>query len=192
MRLLGRGDEAADVETFEALVARHHTRFYRAAYRMTGNEQEAEDLLQEALLEAFRDFHRFRPGTRFDHWVLRIMTHTYIDGRRKRRVQAVWSLDSPPEEVQTEYLLADGASDPQRLLDRAQLEEPVQNALDSLSSEHRTILVLADIEGMSYEEIARVLRIPVGTVRSRLHRARERMRQMLAPVLRPAGMGITP
>lgn len=183
MGWLRRQDPEKLRETYEALIARHHTQLYRVAYRMTGSADDAEDLLQEALIEAYRDFHKFRPGTRFDRWVLRIMTHTYIDSQRKRRVNAVWSLDSPPEGMDAEYLLADGSGDPAQVMEQEGLEEPVQRALDALSSEHRAVVVLSDVEGLSYDEIAAALGVPVGTVRSRLHRARERMRQMLAPAL---------
>jgi len=188
MALLSRRKEQDDREAFELLVAKHHLQLYRAAYRLTGSGEDAEDLLQEALLEAFADFAKFRPGTRFDRWVLRMMTHTYIDSRRKRRVQAIWSLDSPPEGMDTEYLAADGSGDPQQLIEKHGLAERVQMALDTLSSEHRAVVVLSDIEGMSYEEMAKVLGVPMGTVRSRLHRARERMRQMLSPTLAHPGL----
>jgi len=190
MRLPRRQPDAELRPAFEALVSKHHAQLFRAAYRLAGNLDDAEDLLQEALLEAYQDFRRFHLGTRFDRWVLRIMTHTYIDRQRKRRVDTSWSLDSPPEGIDTEYLVADGSGDPQRLIEAQRLEEPVQRALDSLSSEHRAVVVLSDIEGMSYEDIAATLHIPVGTVRSRLHRARERMRQMLAPLLRHPGLRV--
>ena len=189
MLLRRRPEEEALRQAFEELVARHHGQLFRAAYRMTGSAEDAQDLVQDALIESLRDFHKFQQGTRFDRWVMRIMTHTYIDSQRKRRVSSIWSLDSPPEGIDTEYLLADGAGDPQQVIDEHGLEEPVQKALDSLSSEHRAVVVLSDIEGMSYEDIARVLGVPVGTVRSRLHRARERMRQMLSPLLTQAALG---
>lgn len=166
---------------FEELYQRHLRQIYRVAYRLTGNHDEAEDLTQEALVEAFRAFDRYRPGTYFDRWVFRIMTRTYIDRVRRRLGRPVVSLDAPagPDGEARLHLLGDSRNDPQYLTEIADLDGAVQAALDCLPQEFRMVVVLADIEGLSYDEIAAAVGCPVGTVRSRLHRGREALRTLL-------------
>lgn len=163
---------------FCALVADNQTAIFQFAYRMTGNRDDAEDLVQESMIEAFRSFHAFRPGSRFNYWVYRIMTHNYIDRYRKRKRIDLVSLDeiligSEPME------LADYTSDPQEVLNRNTWSESVQNALNCLSVEFRTVIILCDAQGLSYEDASKILKCPVGTIRSRLHRARAQMRSLL-------------
>jgi len=178
---------SADVDIFEALVRQHQEQLYRGAYRLAGNPEDAQDLLQEALIEAFRAFGRFQLGTHFVRWVMRIMTHTFVDRTRRRPPFAVQSLDEPLRSAEEEEFVSELASpvlDPQAELLQGALEEPLQNALDSLPAEFRIAVVLCDVQGMSYEEAAWAARCPVGTIRSRLHRGREMMRRALGPSLR--------
>lgn len=179
-------DAAVRLAAFEELYQRHLRQIYRVAYRLTGNHDDAEDLAQEALLEAFRAFDRYRPGTYFHRWVFRIMTRTYIDRLRRRARRPEVSLDAPagPEGESRLGLLGDSRDDPQYLTETGGLDGTVQAALDRLPPEFRTVVVLADIEGLSYDEIASVVGCPVGTVRSRLHRGREALRNALRPYLR--------
>lgn len=170
---------------FEELVQRHQTQIYRVAYRLTGNHDDAEDLAQEAIVEAFKAFDRYQPGTYFDRWLYRIMSRTYIDIVRRRNRRPVVSLDAP---VGTEgdplvTLVGDTSQDPQQMTETMDLDGAIQAALDGLPQEFRTAVVLADIEGLSYDEVAGALRCPVGTVRSRLHRARQMLREALGPRL---------
>jgi len=166
---------------FEELVQRHQTQIYRVAYRFTGNHDDAEDLAQEAIVEAFRAFDRYQPGTYFDRWLYRIMSRTFIDTVRRRR--PVLSLDAPMsvggDSLTT--VLGDSSQDPQQLTETVDLDGAIQSALDRLPEEFRAAVVLADIEGLSYDEVAVALRCPVGTVRSRLHRARQMLRAALGP-----------
>lgn len=162
-------------ETFEGLVRQHGEAIYRMAYRLTGNDADAEDLAQEAILEAFRAFSRFRPGSRFDRWVYRIMTHTFIDDVRRRRRHPLESLDSPDLREPL-----DRAPTPEERAVRGQLSAAVHAALAALPPEYRLTAVLIDLEGLSYEEASEMMHCPVGTVRSRLHRAREALREQLA------------
>lgn len=170
---------------FEDLVQRHHAQIYRVAYRLTGNHDEAEDLAQEAVVEAFRAFDRYQPGTYFDRWLYRIMSRTYIDTVRRRNRRPVVSLDAPVagEGDPLVALMGDSSQDPQQLTEATDLDGLIQAALDRLPEEFRAAVVLADIEGLSYDEIAGALRCPVGTVRSRLHRARQMLREALGPHL---------
>ena len=193
---LGEGDrEAAPgaespgtahrLEAFEELVLRHQTQIYRVAYRFTGNHDDAEDLAQEAIVEAFRAFDRYQPGTYFDRWLYRIMSRTYIDTVRRRNRRPVVSLDAPMggEGDPLVTVMGDSSQDPQQMTESFDLDGVVQVALDGLPQEFRAAVVLADIEGLSYDEVAQALRCPVGTVRSRLHRARQMLREALGPHL---------
>ena len=170
---------------FEELLGRHMRSIYRVAYRLAGNADDAEDLMQEAVAEAFRAFDRYQPGTYFDRWVYRIMRRTHIDWLRRRGRRPEVSLDAPTA-GDGDPLLArfgDVEADPQHLTEARDLDGPIQAALDGLPPEFRTVVVLADIEGLSYDEIAAAAACPVGTVRSRLHRAREALRDALRPYL---------
>lgn len=174
---------SSDVALFGRLIEDHRDKLYRVAFRMTGHRQDAEDLLQDALIEAFRAFKRFQPGTHFDRWLYRIMTNTYIDRQRHlKRTGPTESLDQARGEngegtVQRE--IPDVLSEPSRIVLDELFGEPVQRALDELQPEFKMVLILSDIEGMSYEEIAEVMGDPIGTIRSRLHRARSKVRNML-------------
>lgn len=166
-----------EVDLFARLLAQHQDKLYRVAYRMAGHHEDAQDLLQDALLEAFRSFKRFQRGTYFDKWLYRIMTNTFIDRqRRSKRVGRIESLDAPQSGGEDDSAsvreVADWGSDPARVALRETFDEPVQRALDSLPPEFRMVLILSDVEEFSYEEISEMMATPVGTVRSRLHRAR--------------------
>ncbi len=183
----GRSTECAedDVDLFARLLAAHQEKLYRVAFRMTGQREEAEDLLQDALIEAYKSFQKFQRGTYFDKWLYRIMTNTFIDRQRhKKRVGRIDSLDTPAhssgEEGESQAReIADWESDPARQVLKDQFSEPVQKALDSLSAEFRMVIILSDIEEFSYEEISEMMTTPIGTVRSRLHRARAELRKHL-------------
>lgn len=171
--------QAADpAASFESLVTEHWHLIYRIAFRLTGNRSEADDLAQEAVLEAFRAFPHFQPGTRFDRWIARIMTHTFIDGTRRRRRHPAASLDQPDAADPV-----DPAPGPEEAASQRELHDRVQRALTGLAPEFRTAVVLVDLEGHSYEDASRIMRVPVGTVRSRLHRARHALRHLLEPML---------
>jgi len=173
-----------DVDLFARLLAAHQDKLYRVAYRMAGHHEDAQDLLQDALLEAYRSFKRFQRGSYFDKWLYRIMTNTFIDRQRHRkRVGRIESLDAPlpgMEEGETAGReLPDWKDEPSRRVLQEMFDEPIQRALDALKPEFRMVLILADVEEFSYEEISEMMDTPIGTVRSRLHRARDMMRQML-------------
>lgn len=175
-----------DVDLFASLLSAHQEKLYRVAYRMTGHHEDAQDLLQDALLEAFRSFKKFQRGTYFEKWLYRIMTNTFIDRqRRAKRVGWVQSLDAPVSGADDDGEIAgrevaDWDSDPARAALRNTFDEPIQKALDALQPEFRMVLILSDVEEFSYEEISEMMGTPVGTVRSRLHRARAAVKQHLS------------
>jgi RNA polymerase sigma-70 factor (ECF subfamily) len=167
------------IEEFEKLVKANRDALYRIAYRLTGNRDDAEDLLLEALTEAWESFNHFQKGTEFVRWVATIMTHTFLDWQRKNSHYEFVSLDEPSEEDEEPLELPDETDDPEELALRREFWRAAKRALDELLPEFRTVVALVDMEGLSYEEAAKILNCPIGTVRSRLHRARTILREKL-------------
>ncbi|ADG98547.1 RNA polymerase, sigma-24 subunit, ECF subfamily [Segniliparus rotundus DSM 44985] len=164
--------QASDMPSWEALVREHGARVYRIAYRLTGNQQDAEDLTQETFLRVFRSLHAYRPGV-FEGWLRRIATNLFLDqARRKTKIR----MEALPEDYER---VPSGAPSPEEVLVDADLDPALQSALDSLPPDFRAVVVLCDIEGLSYEEVATSLGVKLGTVRSRLHRARQAIRDSL-------------
>lgn len=167
---------------FEALAAQHRPELYRMALQITHNPDEAEDLVQETFLRAFSRFHQFEPGTNFRAWARRILTNAHINRyRHERRGPSFIGLDdmTAQEDFHLSGENAAREDQPERAIFDHLHSEEVEDAVRGLPEEFRQVLVLSDIEDFSYEQISRVLSIPIGTVRSRLFRARRRLRQRL-------------
>lgn len=166
-------------EAFEALLKKSYRQAYSLAARLTGNAAEAEDLVQETFLRAFRFFHRYDDSLPFTNWLYRIMSNAHIDGvRRKGRLRTT-SLEQPGTNGLATIELPDHTNSPDRDLWNRSMDEHVQAGLVQMTSEFRTAVLLADVEGMAYEEIAEVMGTSVGTVRSRIHRGRKQLRNFL-------------
>jgi RNA polymerase sigma-70 factor (ECF subfamily) len=179
-KLFGRSVAIDDNVVFEELVSQYESRLYSVAFRMAGNHDAAQDLVQDAIVEAFRSFSQFRRGTYFDKWLYRIMSRTFIDSKRAQKRAIAFSLEERNSLELTSgqgYIseLRDSSNDPANCVERDVISESVQNALDSLPAHHRLVVILTDIEEFSYEEVSQMLGCPTGTVRSRLHRARSAM-----------------
>ncbi|MBV8530828.1 MAG: sigma-70 family RNA polymerase sigma factor [Candidatus Eremiobacteraeota bacterium] len=151
---------------------------YNFAYRLTRNEADARDLTQDAFIRVFRAWQSFKPGTSFLSWIYRIVTNLHRDElrRRKGRYQEEIPEDNEPQSGSGRLL----AIQPIEEYVEGYLSEPVSKALAGLTSEQREIVLLADIEGCSYQEIGQIVGCSVGTVRSRLHRARGQLRKLVA------------
>lgn len=176
-----------DAERFEQIVRRYSRQVFNLAYRMTGNDADAQDLTQEAFLRVFRSLDRIRPGVPLDGWLYRIVTNLFIDSVRRRRGVRVESLDQPAATRsggEVARAVPDPSGDPEALVVDPVLDAEVQRALGELSPELRAVVLLCDVEGFAYEEIAQILRLPLGTVKSRLHRARRFLKDRLETVLR--------
>jgi len=159
--------------TWEQVVREHSARVYRLAYRLSGNVQDAEDLTQDTFVRVFRSLATFTPGT-IEGWLHRITTNLFLDMvRRRRRIR----FDALPEDTER---LPGSAPSPEQVYADATLDPQVQAALDALPPDFRVAVVLCDIEGLTYEEIAATLGIKLGTVRSRIHRGRVQLREALA------------
>ncbi len=160
--------------TWDELVSQHSSRVYRWAYRLTGNQHDAEDLTHDVFVRVFRSLSTYRPGS-FEGWLHRITTNLFLDSVRKRSRQRTVALSSDA----AENVVARDA-DPAQLLADGALDADVQEALDAMAPDFRTAVLLADLEGLSYEEISDRLGIKMGTVRSRIHRGRRQLREALA------------
>lgn len=172
-------------QDFEALALPHLDALYRTALRMTGQSASAEDLVQEAYLKAFRNYHRFEPGTSFKAWVFTILTNSYINEyRRKVRGPLVADLSQvePAAEDEPLYL---SSEEIERIKDS--VGDEAKTALDKMPDDYRIIFLLSTIEELSYKEIAATLGIPIGTVMSRLFRARSFLRKELGTYARETG-----
>ncbi len=160
--------------TWEEIVTEHSARVYRLAYRLTGNPYDAEDLTHDVFIRVFRSLSSYTPGT-FEGWLHRITTNVFLDKmRRKQRIR----FDALPEDAAGR--MASKEPGPEQTYHETHFDDDVQRALDALSPDFRAAVVLCDIEGLSYEEIAATLGIKLGTVRSRIHRGRALLREALA------------
>jgi RNA polymerase sigma-70 factor (ECF subfamily) len=167
-------DQAWVPPTWEEIVEQHSARVYRLAYRLTGNVHDAEDLTHDVFIRVFRSLHSYQPGT-FEGWLHRITTNVFLDKmRRKQRIR----FDALSEESAAR--LPSREAGPEQAYDATHFDDDVQRALDALPPDFRAAVVLCDIEGLSYEEIATTLGIKLGTVRSRIHRGRALLRDALA------------
>jgi RNA polymerase sigma-70 factor (ECF subfamily) len=165
---------AGDGEAFNELVRRYQGMAYNVAYRILGNTEDAADATQDAFLSAYRAVKRFRRGS-FRSWLMRIVTNACYDCLRRAQRRAVASLDSG-EDADGHECLADPGESPEAMAERQDQSRQIQRALATLPPGQRVVVVLSDIQGLGYAEIAQVLRVPVGTVRSRLSRGRRVLR----------------
>jgi RNA polymerase sigma-70 factor (ECF subfamily) len=182
--------EASRRRLFEKLARENYVKLFRAAYRLTGDRDAAADLTQEALVKAYLGFEQFTPGSNFVGWVLRILINTHISNYRQQRrlpqtVQWEEALDAAGRET---LALADPSPGPEQLALEAFTEEELVRALAELPEEFRLVAVLADMYQMPYKDIAQTLDIPIGTVRSRLFRARRLLRRALTAYARERGL----
>ena len=165
-----------DVNAFEDLVTEHEKGVYAIAQRMTGNAEDAADMTQETFIKAYNSLSSFRGDSKFSVWLYRIATNVCLDFLRSRSRKPTVSLsmeDDDGEETQMD--IADESQSPEQLLERGLTRDAVRRGLKSLSPEYRQILLLREIQGLSYEEIAETLTLEVGTVKSRIFRARKRL-----------------
>ncbi|MCG8455823.1 MAG: sigma-70 family RNA polymerase sigma factor [Holophagales bacterium] len=164
---------------------------YNMAYRLTRNAEDAQDLVQETYLKAYKYYDKFQKGTNLKAWLFRIMKNTFINGYRKRQTQPPQSAFSDIEESFESMVSEEGGrpkiKDPEQTILDEVLDEDVQNALDALREDYRMVILLVDLEGFSYKEAAEILDVPVGTIMSRLYRGRRQLEKTLLEYARQYG-----
>jgi len=188
--LLVKRAKEKDLSAFEELVRIHQNKVYALSLQLSGNRDDAQDLAQEAFIRAFKALGSFRNEADFSTWLHRITVNVWLNSRRKNGGKQLVSLDEPyrgEDGSEVRYEVASNDGDPLQALEEKDLRGLVRTALDGLSEEHRTVLVLREIEGYSYEEISRMLGCSLGTVKSRISRAREVMRRRMTELAREAG-----
>ena len=170
--------QGGDMKAFERLVKRHEKQVYSVALRMTGNESDAFDLSQETFIRMFQSIKSFKGDCAFSTWLHRIATNICLDFLRKQKRrfanEEAWEIES--EEKTASREVPDLRYSPETAMEKRQVQEAVQAALLTLSPEHRQVLLLREISGLSYAEISETLDMEVGTVKSRIARAREQLR----------------
>ena len=172
--------QRGDVESFNELVRLFEGRVYTLCYRMLGDAESAADAAQDAFLSAFRNLRSFRGGS-FRSWMLRIATNTCYDVLRvrKRRPSVSLDIDADDESDSSPLQIADTAESPDDFAQRRELAAAIQQGLTELPDEQRIVVILSDIQGLAYEEIAQITNSNLGTVKSRLSRGRARLRDVL-------------
>ncbi len=168
---------SGEIEAFDLLVRLHQDRIYNLAYRITGNREDASDAAQDAFVRAYQALPRYREDAAFSTWLHRIATNAALDLVRRRPA-------STHGELRPEVPAGD---DLEAVVDRREITRRVHAALGHLAVEYRTAVVLRDLQGLAYAEIARILQVPLGTVRSRLARGREAMRAQLTDLVGAEG-----
>ena len=168
---------------FEKLVSRTQRQAYNMAYRMTGNRDDAEDLTQEAYLRAYRSFDKYDRALPFENWFFRILSNLFVDRLRRKPKQTPLSLSQSlaNSEGDDDFTLEvpDEESNPEVTMMRDVVDERLQKALEAMPKDFRNAVLLCDVEGMSYAEIADQMGTSIGTVRSRIHRGRLMLRKLV-------------
>jgi RNA polymerase sigma-70 factor (ECF subfamily) len=174
------GDPAA----FAAIVQRYQDRLYNASYRLLGSAEDALDVVQETFIKAYENLGGFAGRSSLYTWLFRIAVNMSLSHRRKRKWERLMTPPGEDEADPVEGIEGRSEGDPADRLLGAETEIIVQRALDELDDDHRAVVVLRDIQHFDYTEIAEVLKVPAGTVKSRLHRARLMLRDKLRPILK--------
>ncbi len=178
--------QQGDIDAFKLLVQKYRARLYSVLYNMTSNREDAADLAQETFVKAFRSIGRFHSKSKFYTWLYRIGINTAVNHLKRNRFRRLFSLEPLREDVSQDEALS-ALADPQdpsaTMAAGKELQEKLNEALQKLSNKHRTVVVLFEIEGLSHAEIAQVMGCSQGTVRSRLHYAKEQLQSYLQDYL---------
>ncbi|WP_026893778.1 sigma-70 family RNA polymerase sigma factor [Clostridiisalibacter paucivorans] len=169
-----------DIDAFEKLIEKHEKRAYNIALKMLKNPDDAMDVSQEALIKVYRYIKGFNEKSSFSTWLYRIVVNTCIDYLRKNK-ERHYSLDNPinTSEGEIKREVADDTSSPEKELEKTLNKELIHSSINKLEDIHKTVIILRDIEGFSYEEIAKILDCSLGTVKSRIKRGRDNLKQII-------------
>lgn len=169
---------AGDIESFNQLVLHYQGLAFSVAYRMLQDSDAAADAVQDSFIKAFRALHTFQGGN-FKAWLLRIVTNSCYDVLRSRQRRSTESLDNLPVEQEYAQQLLDSSESPEQHAERMELNRQIERGIESLPPDQRLALVLCDVHGYAYEEIAEITQMPIGTVKSRISRGRAKLRSYL-------------
>lgn len=170
-----------NIEAFEQLVLKYQRQIYTVAYRFMGNHEDASDLAQEAFIKAYKSIDRFRGDSSLKTWLYHIVSNVCRDELRKRKKAQILSLDAPitTDEGEFSRQTEDWTYSPDLIYESKETQYFIQKALDQLSPDYKAVIILREIQGFSYEEIAQHLDCSLGTIKSRLNRARKAMRNII-------------
>ncbi|MCR3922497.1 MAG: sigma-70 family RNA polymerase sigma factor [Firmicutes bacterium] len=179
-KLLVSHCQTGDLRAYDELMQRYEKKVYALCFRMVGDRDDAADLAQEAFLKAFRALPSFKGEASFSTWLFRIVTNTCLDERRKRKNNSSVSLDKPWPTEEGELLreVLDNTPGPLAVTLQRELQAEIRSLLNKLSPAQRAVIVMRDLEGFSYEEMATILQVNMGTIKSRLNRARQQLRTL--------------
>lgn len=177
-RRLIRKAKAGDQQAFGALLSKHEMRMYNIAYRMMGNSEDAMDMVQEAMIKVYRSLGRFEGSAQLGTWLYRVTTNTCLDELRRRKLRQTVSLDermekgapSPPDHI---------FAKPEEAVEQMEKNQALRAAIKKLTPEHQAAIVLRDMQGMTYQQAAKIMDCPIGTMKSRVNRARAALREEL-------------
>lgn len=180
-KLLVKKSQSGDVESFELLISSYDKRAYNIAYRIMGNEEDAKDMAQEALIRVFKSIRDFKGQSSFSTWLYRIVTNVCLDELRRRKnnkyVPLEGTIQTAGGELHME--LCSDKETPESAYERVEQRELIVKAIEELNEEYKSVIVLRDIQGFSYDEISKMLDCSLGTVKSRINRARNMLRDKL-------------
>jgi len=170
-----------DVGSFEQLVLLHQDKVYSLSLKLIGSAQDAEDLAQEVFVRAYRHIASFRGDSDFGTWLHRITVNTWLNQKRKNQPKAAYSLDEPihSDDGEVKREVADMSEEPESVLLASQMSEKLQKAVEGLPKDQKAVILLREVEEYTYEEIAKIMACSIGTVKSRLARARDALRVSL-------------
>ncbi len=173
--------QAGNAVAFEQLIAEHQKRIFSIAYRIAGNQEDASDMAQEVLIKIFRNLKNFRGDSKFSTWLYRVATTTCLDEQKKMRRHTAYSLDETleTEDGNVAPEPVDTGPTPEESLERKAMRQAIHQAIGKLKEEHKKVILLREVQGLSYEEIAQVLNCSEGTVKSRINRARDQLKKIL-------------
>ncbi len=184
--------KSGDMQAFETLIIKHEKIVYNIALRMFGASEDVKDISQEVFLKVYRNLQQFDEKSAFSTWVYRIAMNTCIDEMRKRKNKQTYSLEEELEDTDGSYQkqFADNEETPEQTMMRKEAQSEILQALETLSAEHRMAIVLRDIRGFSYEEIADMTDTTLGTVKSRISRARLQLKEEILKTREQSGKNL--
>ena len=181
-KLLITKAQSGDPFAFEELIAMHQKNIFSIAFRIAGNHEDASDMAQEVLIKIFRNLEQFKGDSKFSTWLYRVATNTCLDMKKKILKHSSYSLDQELEtdEGSMATEIQDNSPTPEQHAEQSEVQKAINTAISNLNDQHKKVIILRDVQGFSYEEIGDMLNCSVGTVKSRINRARAQLKKILS------------